>query len=235
MRAACEVHERCAALHLREATLVEEAAGFVGQGQKVDDHVRLPQDGGQCCHAVVRFCVWRLRRIPAPSQHAVSGTTQQVGDRASHLAQPEHRHTQLIGAPLRVLLPHDLALLPRVGEEAAVQREHGPQRGLRHRIVHRRIDHARQRHVDGNRRVAQQLVDAGPERLNQAELRKPLQRTGRWVGNDGDVDAVDVQPRPIRGQDFVGQGRAQASQPNAAFGFVEFAREQDGHLKPPKP
>ena len=70
-----------------------------------------------------------------------------------------------------------LALLALVHEEAAVQRQHGPQRGLGHRGGHRGVDHARERHVSRQRGVVEQAgrrrptttgsaaAAAGPRRL----------------------------------------------------------------------
>ena len=112
-----------------------------------------------------------------------------------------------------------------------MQPEHGPQRRLGHRRVHGGIDHARQRHVGRHGGVAEQLVDAGPQRLDQAQVRQTGERTGRRVGHDRDVDRRAVERLVVAVPAALRRGGAQGLPPGFALGSVEAPAEE--HVQPP--
>ena len=109
------------------------------------------------------------RGVRGPARDRVATRRQRLRHAAAHFAEAEHGDLNIFGALQRVLRPTLRTLLAGIREEAALQVEHGPERGLGHRRTHRRIDHARERHGRGHGRVGEQRVDAGPQRLHERQ------------------------------------------------------------------
>ncbi len=118
-----------------------------------------------------------------------------------------------------------IALLLRIVEEAAMQRKRCPQGGFRHGRAHGRVDHARQGYLR-QAGIVQQAIDAGPERLDQAQPGQALQGAWRRVGNHGGDDAPGVLRRDVQVPAGIGHGALQLDEPGVAFFAVEAAAKQ---------
>ncbi len=106
-----------------------------------------------------------------------------------------------------------------------MQRKRRPQGGFRHGRAHGRVDHARQGYVR-QAGIVQQAIDAGPERLDQAQPGQALQGAWRRVGDHGGNDAPGVLRRDLQVPAGIGQGALQFGEPGIAFVAIEAAAEQ---------
>ena len=241
MGAARQVRQAGSTGHACQRGRVEEAARGSGERQQVDDDMRSRQhrrQGGVAGRGVHAFDA-RLPR--APAQHTIAVVRQALGHRASHLAQAQHGHGDVLCAPLFLLAPSPLALMCCISVVAPVQAEHGPQGRLGHGLVHGGIDHARQWNLGRYGRIGQQAVHAGPQRLDQPQLRQTPQGAGPWVGHQGHVDGVGAlgaigaigtigaQPGAGTNQPFARQRRMQCGPPRGPFFRREIRRHQNAH------
>ena len=232
MRAARQVHEAGAARHHGERLAVQQAARGSGQRQQVDDDLRGRQHRRQRGRSGVGGDAVQRLRMGAPAAHAIAVGGQALRGGAAHLAQAEDGHAHLVGTPLRLWAPIGALLLAGISEEAAVQREHCPQRGLCHRRVHRWVHHARQRHLGGQAWVGQQAIDAGPQRLHRPQPGQVAQGIGRWVRDQRHVDVFVGHVghrRAVPHQPLTGQRRLQFRPPGSPFPGREIGRDEDRH------
>ena len=176
--AARQVHQAGTTRQRCEQVSVDQAAGVSRQRQQVDQDAGLPQRVGQRRRAVQhpnacqRFNARGIGRAAPPGADRIALLRQPARHRTSHLTKTQHQHRRLVGAALAMDLPARSPLVAGVFEESALQGQRRPQRGLSHRRVHRRVDHARQRHPHRQGLVAQQAVDTGPQRLDQPQSRQ---------------------------------------------------------------
>ena len=118
----------------------------------------------------------------------------------------------------------------RIDEEIALQREHRPQRGLGHRRVHRRVDHARERHVGRQRRRRRAGGRRRPTATGSgAAPASPAALPGGGIGDDRDLDlrgsaaALRSRQQPLRS----GSAARSAARQSAQLVGVEVAAQQD--------
>ena len=175
------------------------------------------------------FHAFRLGGLQAPARDAVPIARQTQRHPAAHLAHAQNGHADVLGTRLHDSLPTALKLRGRTLEVAAVHTEHGPQRGLGHGRVHRRINHARQRNVSGQRRVAQQGLDPRPQRLNEAQIGQVLQRTLRRIGHYGDINEVVFRGLPRGHKTLSGKCCLQQFKPLGLRVCTQARGEQDRH------
>ena len=77
-----------------------------------------------------------------------------------------------------------------------------------------------------NTKAIQQAIDAGPERLDQAQPGQALQGAWRRVGNHGGDDAPGVLRRGVQVPAGIGHGALQLDEPGVALFAVEAAAKQ---------
>jgi hypothetical protein len=135
------------------------------------------------------------RRQPAAAAVAERGDACRGG--TPHLALAEHEHRQFVGTALHggATGPGAAVRHRRRSRGAATARPTAPSRPS-----HAFMAGSTMRAIGtpaGRRAVGQQTVDAGPQALDQAQPRQPLQAAGRRVGDDGGLHAASV-PRAGR-------------------------------------
>ena len=209
---------------------IEDAGGVGRQRQQVDQDVRgfhqpvHALGAAQAGDALDRF----RRAAPAADGEADAGQRRGAGD--AQRAEPEHADAALPGQRLRQLLPLGARLLPRIGRQLAVQQQHTGQGAFHHRLGQRRIDQPGDRDGGRQRRVGEHAVDAGPEALHEAQMGVARQRPVWRVGDQGDVDGLDIMRLGGQYQCLaLRQMRQQMRLPVGIVFVVEGTDQEDAH------
>jgi hypothetical protein len=145
-----------------------------------------------------------------PAHHRVTLLRDARRRSAAHLALAQHQHAHFSAARAGAwACQRASALTFGVGKKAAVQRQHGPQRGLGHGRVHGRVHHARDGHTWGQRGVGQQAVHTRPQALDQAQRGRPCRQPGGGLATTRGLHVAGRRvPRPGPAKRF-GHGRLQ--------------------------
>jgi hypothetical protein len=173
--AARDVDQVAAARHCRERLRIEQALRLHRQRQRADHDV---------ARAEHRF--ERLGRGPAPAARLEADRAEQPHDDAAHRAGAEHRDPAAHRRD-RTALPLALALLRFVERQRARVAQRHQHDELGDALGLLRIDDARHRHVLGEV-LDQQLVDAGRDRADPAQLRHLRGDAARHLPAEDDVD-----------------------------------------------
>ncbi len=159
----------------------------------------------------------------APRTHRVTLGGQSLRHGAAHFSPAEDQDRHVLRAALRQLMPSGVTLLPRIRKEAAMQRQHGPQRGLGHGGTHRRIHHAGNGQLRRDGGIGQQAIHARPQRLDESKPGHAGQRAWQRIRHHRHFDVR----RGIEVPCGLGKCGSQRQQPFGTLGSVEGAGKKD--------
>ena len=158
---------------------IEDAARRGGEGQQHDEDLRAGQE--RLPARVTREGVeagYRLRGA-APARDVETHRLQLAGGILAEDAEPHHADPHILGGRLRVVVvPQFLGLLALVAGHLTVVAQDVEDAPFAHPGGKIRIDDAHDRHVR-QARIAQQVVDAGPEREDRLQSPIGHQRSRR--------------------------------------------------------
>ena len=212
----------------REQLCVDHVLGLRRQGQEAHQDVRASEKLGQLLLPGVGGDALDLLAAAAPAGNREAERCQLACGVAAQMPQAQDADAPVSRGPLADLLPMAGQLLVAVVDHGTVDHQAGHDHELRHAGGQAGLDHADHRHVAGQLRVGQEMVDARADGEDALEVGQAGEKARGWLPDNGELYLRFVAHLGPEPQFLIGDLLVEGSGPSAAA--VDVRLEEQGHV-----